>query len=183
MYGGRGQRGVTSRARVRRRRGGACHVAYVARGEDAAREPEGVRVSREAEPGRDRRPRSRPRGTAFGKADDAHRTAIEAVETGRRRKTPVWEAQAHLALARVLLARFGHEAKDETASALGACPSLVEQTQARVYEPHVHEVRAALERLNGDAAAHERQLRHAHRLFTAMGATGHAERVAKALGS
>ena len=82
-------------------------------------------------------------------------------------------------LARVLLARFGTQAKDEIESALGNCDSLVQQTGAHAYEPYVHELRAELARLNGDDAAHERELRAAHRLFTAIGATGHAERVAR----
>ena len=38
-----------------------------------------------------------------------------------------------------------------------------------------------LARLRGDEAARERALRNAHRLYTEMGATGHAERLAKEL--
>jgi class 3 adenylate cyclase/tetratricopeptide (TPR) repeat protein len=118
-----------------------------------------------------------------GDAVRARRTAEEAIATARRRGTPVWEAQAQLVLARVLLARLGAQARDAIESALGSCLSLIEQTEARVYEPHVHEVRAELARLLGDEAAHDRELREAHRLFSAMGATGHAERMAGQLGS
>jgi class 3 adenylate cyclase/tetratricopeptide (TPR) repeat protein/ribosomal protein L40E len=116
-----------------------------------------------------------------GDTEAAQRTAEEAIETGRKRKTPVWEAQAHLALARVLLARFGADARDEIDSALSCCLSLIEQTAARVWEPHVYQLRAELARLLGDETTRERELREAHRLFTAIGATGHAERVAKEL--
>jgi hypothetical protein len=42
--------------------------------------------------------------------------------------------------------------------------------------------RAELSRLRGDGGASERDLREAHRLFTEMGATGHAERLARELG-
>jgi tetratricopeptide (TPR) repeat protein len=118
-----------------------------------------------------------------GEAEQAQRTAAEAVETARRRKTPVFEARAQLALARVLLARSGAKARDEIERALGSCLSLVEATGARVYEPHVHELRAELARRLGDAAAAERELREAHRLFAATGATGHAERLARELSS
>jgi len=59
----------------------------------------------------------------------------------------------------------------------------VQQTQARAYEPHVHELRGALARLNGDAAIHEYELRAAQRLFRTIGAAGHEERVGKALGA
>jgi class 3 adenylate cyclase len=117
-----------------------------------------------------------------GDAEQAHRTALEAIQAGRRRQTPVWEAQAHLALARVLLVRFGANAQNEIESALGECGALVERTEARVYEPHIHEVRADRFRLLDDVGSRLAELREAHRLFTEMGATGHAERVAKELG-
>ncbi len=71
--------------------------------------------------------------------------------------------------------------RGEIESALESCLSLVEQTQARVYEPHVYELRAELAHLQGDAANRERYLREAHGLFTEMGATGHAERLAREL--
>ncbi len=56
---------------------------------------------------------------------------------------------------------------------------LIEQTGSTVFEPHVHLARAELAKLLGDDA--RRHLREAHRLFTEMGATGHAERVARKL--
>ena len=118
-----------------------------------------------------------------GEVEQAQRLAEDAIEIGKRRKTPVWEAQAHLALARVLLARSGADAKDAIESALATCLSLVQQTQAYAYEPYVHELRAEVARRGGDAAAGERELREAHRLFTAIGATGHAQRVAREMRS
>ncbi len=44
------------------------------------------------------------------------------------------------------------------------------------------ELRAELAHARGDAAGRERHLREAHRLYTEMGAAGHAERMAKELG-
>jgi tetratricopeptide (TPR) repeat protein len=120
---------------------------------------------------------------AAGDAEGGQRTAEEGIETARRRGTPVWEAQAQLALARVLLTRFGAEARGEIERALVSCLSLVERTEARVYEPHVHELRAELAHLLGDELAHRRELREAHRRFSAMGATGHTERLVGQLGS
>jgi hypothetical protein len=49
------------------------------------------------------------------------------------------------------------------------------------YAPFVHVERAELARLTGDEATRERELREAHRLFIAMGATIRAEQVAKEL--
>jgi hypothetical protein len=112
----------------------------------------------------------------------AQRAAEEAIETGRRRQTRVWEAQAHLALARVLLARGDSASFGPIELALQDCGSLVEQTGARAYEPHVQETAAALARLRGQEARCVHHLREAHRLYTEMGATGHAERVARELG-
>jgi tetratricopeptide (TPR) repeat protein len=117
-----------------------------------------------------------------GEAEAAQRTAAEAIETARRKQTPVWEAQAHLALARVLLARSGAGAQDEIERALGSARSLIERTEARVFEPHVFELRAELARRLGDEAGAGRALREAQRLFSGIGAPGHAARVARRLG-
>src|SRR5262245_5868313 len=118
-----------------------------------------------------------------GKMEHAQRLAEQAVECGRRRKTPVWEGEAYLALARVLLARAGADAKNEIESALATCLSLVQQTEARAYEPHVHEARAELAHLRGHAALRERELREARGLFIAIGATGHATRLESEVGT
>jgi len=45
----------------------------------------------------------------------------------------------------------------------------------------VHEVRAELAQVLGDAVGRDRELRAAQQLYTSMGATGHAERLAKEL--
>ncbi len=54
---------------------------------------------------------------------------------------------------------------------------------ARSFEPFIHEQRARLKRAAGDEPGARRELREAHRLYTEMGATGHAERVERELGS
>ena len=109
--------------------------------------------------------------------------AREAVAVGRRCGTRVNECAGHLALARALLATDGAKARNEVEHALGEALRLVEETGARSYTPEICVERAELARLSGDAAARQRELREAHRLFTEMGATARAEQVARELGS
>ena len=74
-------------------------------------------------------------------------------------------------------------APEGVTTALRALEDLVTETGARVYLPFLWEERAALADLLGDEAGRTRDLRAAHRLYTEMGATGHAERVARELAS
>ena len=55
---------------------------------------------------------------------------------------------------------------------------LAGQTGAKAIEPLVHVELAELARQSGDEEGHQRELREAHRLFTEIGASGHAERLA-----
>jgi hypothetical protein len=64
---------------------------------------------------------------------------------------------------------------------LGRAAELIEEFGARVYRPQICEERAELARLRGGDATYQRHLREAHRLYTEMGATGHAERLAREL--
>ncbi len=50
-----------------------------------------------------------------------------------------------------------------------------------MFEPFLREVRAESAALQGDSKTQQCELREAHRLFTEMGATGHAERLAREL--
>jgi tetratricopeptide (TPR) repeat protein len=118
-----------------------------------------------------------------GDADRARATAELAVATARRRHTPVYEITAQLALARVLLATDGAAAAEAIDPALGAATALMEATDARLYAPSIHVERARLARLRGDAAACERDLDAARRLFIAMGAPARAEQIAKEIGA
>jgi tetratricopeptide (TPR) repeat protein len=118
----------------------------------------------------------------LGDNSGARTTADEAVAVARRRGTKHFECLAQLARARVLLRTEGAAASGEILTALREAQRLVEQTGGRSQEPFIHEERANLGRLTGDDATCERELREAHRLFTEMAATGHAERLAKELG-
>jgi tetratricopeptide (TPR) repeat protein len=117
-----------------------------------------------------------------GDATRARSTAEEAVRVAQRSETPIFELHAHLACARVLLALDGAAAKDDVEAALERALELVHSTGARSYEPQIYVERARLARILSDAAATLHWGREAHRLFTAMGATGHAEWVAKEIG-
>jgi len=91
-------------------------------------------------------------------------------------------AHIRLSLARVLRGADGLAAQQEIEAALDRALELIEETDSRVFVPQVHEERAALAQLLGDDATRQRELREAHRLYTEMGATGHAERLAEELG-
>jgi hypothetical protein len=88
---------------------------------------------------------------------------------------------AHLALARVLLASAGAAARAEIEAALARALELARETGAKAFEPLVHVEFAELARQGGEEEQRERALREAHRLFTDIGATGHAERLAALL--
>jgi adenylate cyclase len=110
----------------------------------------------------------------------ARETAMEAIAVARATGQP--EIAAQLALARALRSAEGLASEQGISSALDRALELAEETGARVYQPRVHEERAELARLRGDDATHQRELREAHRLYTEMGAAGHAERLARELG-
>ena len=118
----------------------------------------------------------------LGDARRARETAEQAISIAREQGTQEQECEAQLALARALLESEGAKAQRAIEQALARALALIEETEARSYAPLVHEERAALARLLGEAELRERELREAHRLYTEMGATGHAERLAKELG-
>ncbi len=118
----------------------------------------------------------------LGDGARARELADQAVPLARERLTKPGQCQAELARARVLLQLEGLEARNEIASALDAAAALAGEMNARSFEPFICEERARLAHVSGDLAAFERGLREAHRLYTEMGATGHAQRLARELG-
>jgi adenylate cyclase len=66
---------------------------------------------------------------------------------------------------------------------LDEAAALLVESGAPAYAPRVHEVRAELLAREGDAEGADRELREALRRYQEMGATGHAERLARELGS
>jgi adenylate cyclase len=116
-----------------------------------------------------------------GDAARARSTAEEAVRVAQRSETPIFELHAHLAGARVLLALDGAAAKDAVEAALDRARALMHSTGACSYEPQIYAERARLAGILSDATTAQRWGREAHRLFSAMGATGHAERISRQL--
>ena len=74
--------------------------------------------------------------------------------------------------------RQGLEVIEET---LARLEEIVVETGMVVLRPFMEVERAELTGLAGDAAGRRARLAEAHRLFRAMGATGHAERLAREL--
>jgi hypothetical protein len=68
-------------------------------------------------------------------------------------------------------------------ASLSRAEDLVRETGARLLLPSLYEERAGLARALQRPSDAERHLREAHRLYTEMGATGHAERLARELES
>ena len=120
---------------------------------------------------------------ARGAGPVARATAEKAVATAHELKTVAFEIEAQLGLAHVLLAEGDADVRAAIESALDRAVECVEITGARSYLPQIGVERAKLARLVGDEAGRERELREAHRLFTEIGATGHAERLARELDS
>jgi class 3 adenylate cyclase/tetratricopeptide (TPR) repeat protein len=120
---------------------------------------------------------------ARGEGSLARATAEEGVAAAQRSKMTRLEIEAQLSLAHVLLASGNLDDRAVIASALDRAAECVEITGARGYLPQIIVERAKLARLEGDEAGRERHLREAHRLFTEIGATGHAEREARELAS
>jgi len=118
----------------------------------------------------------------LGDPERAGALAEEAVEVAQGRGTTVVEQSSLLSLSRVLLRRAGAEAWDTAATAIERGLALADQTGLVVLVPQFLVERAELARLRGDESERLHHLGEAHRLFVEMGATGHAERLARELG-
>ncbi len=121
--------------------------------------------------------------TGRGEAAAGVRAAGEAVALAQERGQRYAELIGQLALADALCADRGARARAAVEQALKQADALVEETGARVQVPRIVEARGRLAQCTGDAATGDQRLREAHRLFAAMGATGHAARLAKELGA
>jgi class 3 adenylate cyclase/tetratricopeptide (TPR) repeat protein len=115
-----------------------------------------------------------------GDLDGAREACDEAVAAAHRSRTRIWECDAWLSLARVLLA-LEAPAAEEIARALERAQQLIDETGGEGRRPHLDELHAGLARALGDAAGRERHLREAHRLYVEMRGGAHAARVAREL--
>jgi class 3 adenylate cyclase/tetratricopeptide (TPR) repeat protein len=118
----------------------------------------------------------------LGNERKARSEAEKAVSSATRSGAKAFALYAEIALARVLRRTKGRPARAEIENALSRAHALMEDSGFRIREPHICIERAELLGVLGDEPGRLRELREAHRLFTEMGATGHAKRVATELG-
>jgi adenylate cyclase len=120
----------------------------------------------------------------LGRGDErrARSAAEEAIAATSRSGARLMETEAQISLAQVLLQSQGASARREVERALSRARALAEEKGYRPAFPRIHIERAALLAVLDDEPERLRELREAHRLFTEMGATGHAERLARELG-
>ena len=107
--------------------------------------------------------------------------SAEAIAIGKRQGQPVQQCEAILAHVRCLRELQGDDARETIERLLDEASHLIDQTGAERWRPHLCFERAELYRLRGDTEAAKRELDEAHRRFAEMGATGHAERIARLL--
>jgi hypothetical protein len=117
---------------------------------------------------------------AAGDVATARELAERGAAVGQKIGARLYEARAQLAVAAAALTEDG---TDAARTALERCEHLLRKTSAKSWLPFLHEGRAELARVEADGSSREHELREALRLYTEMGATGHAERVARELGS
>ena len=117
-----------------------------------------------------------------GDLDRAEHEAQTGVTVAHAQHSRCDELRAHLALAHTQLRRADAAALARAEQALVRAQELIDETSAQAYQPEVHECRAHLARLRGDALAAPRELAEARRLYAEMGATAQAERLAKDTG-
>jgi tetratricopeptide (TPR) repeat protein len=94
-----------------------------------------------------------------------------------RTRSQAQEAIGNVELARMLLASEGLGARQEIEAALSRAEDLVRSLGILAVKPAAHEQRAELARQLGDEPRHQDELQEAYRLFTQIGAMGHAERL------
>jgi hypothetical protein len=99
------------------------------------------------------------------------------------RDTWVFELRAQLSRSRVLRALDGADARAEIEATLARAQHLLEKSGARAFAPFIAEEQARLFEALGDAEGATQALRDAQRAFAEVEATGHAERLARELGS
>jgi tetratricopeptide (TPR) repeat protein len=118
-----------------------------------------------------------------GDAVRARAAAEESVACAQRQGGRFFECMGELERARALRAERGALDSHEIEACLDNALALVAETGGRALEPQVFEERARLAALRGDDSAALEDLSRAHALYVEIGATGHAGRLARELGS
>ena len=117
-----------------------------------------------------------------GELDRAEQEANTAITVARTQHCWYDEPRAHLALAHTQFRRADAAALARAEQALARAHELIDEIGAQAYQPEVHECRAYLARLRGDALAAQREIEAARRRYAEMGATAQVERLAKEIG-
>jgi len=118
---------------------------------------------------------------ALDEPTEAVAAAREGVDLGSAGGCLYNEALAQLALAAALLATDDVVPRAEIESAVGRAEQLVTSIEGRALSPRILELRGRLAAAVGDAPSSDRTLREALDLYRAIGASGHAERLAREL--
>ena len=119
----------------------------------------------------------------LGDASRALSIAEEVAAENERLGNAVLEMDSRLAAGHAALALRGADARGVVEEMLDRVDVLLQVTDAQSRLPRIALVRADLAHALGDETARTAELREAHRLFTEMGATGHAERLAREIDS
>ncbi len=116
-----------------------------------------------------------------GDAEGALEAAAEGIETARAQGNVQGELAASLARPGSCSRAHGPDARAEIRSALARTLEMAGQTDAKSYVPQVHVELAELARQSGDEKGWQDELGEAHRMFSEIGATGIADRMASQL--
>jgi hypothetical protein len=117
----------------------------------------------------------------LGEPTEAVATAREGIDLGSAGGCLYNEAFAQVALAAALLATACVVPRAEIESALERAEHLVASIEGSALSPRILDLRGRLAAAVGDAPSSDRTLREALDLYLAIGATGHAERLAREL--
>ena len=116
----------------------------------------------------------------LGVGDDARALyyAEELLTRASSQDLRIFELNAHLIMVRAMLDSHAREDADAIQSGLATVFDLVEKTNALAYRPTVHLLLAQIAQLADDPERRALQLGQAHRLYSEMGARGHARSIA-----
>jgi adenylate cyclase len=114
-----------------------------------------------------------------GDIDGAERQAELSVKAAHSQPSRFDEVRGHLAFIRTQLARGGEQALARADVALDRAQSLTNEFEINVYLPELHECRARLALVRGDAATAQSELEQARQCYGKMGATIQLDRLAR----
>jgi class 3 adenylate cyclase/tetratricopeptide (TPR) repeat protein len=114
-----------------------------------------------------------------GDLSAAEAAALEAITLCRRSLRGLYEAEAHVVMARALLRRDGAAARAAAEAALACAAALIERCGAHTLAPALCEWRAELAAVLGDDVTRAQLLRQAQQGYDEIGAPGHAERISR----